>query len=145
MPDATLVAPDGHIKPEFVWAALDCPGGWAVAVFQREPQILLGQLTVEIVCPLPGGEQYVAVGWPIAKEGRKCRAGTAIFSTPGPGWGRMTNRLLLRNLADMLGPWAVSLIALAVPLHDRHRALAAGHDGRWTRRHAVGRAQREKR
>lgn len=83
VPDATLVGPDGHVKPEFVWAALDCPGGWAVVEFQQEPKILLGQLTLEIVCPLPGGEQYVTVGWPIAKEGRKCRAGTAIFSMTG--------------------------------------------------------------
>jgi hypothetical protein len=82
-PDATLIAPDGHVKPEFVWAALDCPGGWAIAEFQREPKILLGQLTVQLVCPLPGGERYVTVGWPVAKEGRKCRAGTAIFSTRG--------------------------------------------------------------
>src|SRR5262245_22603202 len=82
-PDAALVAPDGHVRPEFVWAALDCPGGWAVAEFQREPKILLGQLTATIVRPLPGGEPYVTIGWPITKEGRKCRAGTAILSTTG--------------------------------------------------------------
>src|SRR5262245_681003 len=82
-PDVALVAPDGQVRPEFVWAALDCPGGWAVAEFQREPKILLGQLTATIIRPLPGGEPYVTIGWPITKEGRKCRAGTAILSTTG--------------------------------------------------------------
>jgi hypothetical protein len=82
-PDVALVASDGHVKREFVWAALDCSGGWAVAEFQREPKIVLGQLTVEQIRPLPGGEPYVVVGWPVAKERRKCLAGTAIFSTNG--------------------------------------------------------------
>lgn len=83
MPEAALVGRDGRVKPEFVWAALDCPGGWAVAEFQQEPKIVLGQLAVEVFRPLPGGEQYVVVGWPVAKEERKCWAGTAIFSTSG--------------------------------------------------------------
>jgi hypothetical protein len=82
-PESTVVGPDGHVKPEFVWAALDCPGGWAVIEFHHEPKILLGQLAVETIHPLPSGEPYVAVGWPIAKEGHKCRAGTALFSTRG--------------------------------------------------------------
>jgi hypothetical protein len=83
MPDATLVGSDGRVKPEFVWAALDCPGGWAVAEFQKEPRIVLGQLAVEEIRPLPGSEPCIVVGWAVAKEGRKCRAGTAIFSING--------------------------------------------------------------
>jgi hypothetical protein len=87
MPDAALVGRDGRVKPEFVWAALDCPGGWAVAEFQQEPKIVLGQLAVEVFRPLPGGEQYVVVGWPVAKEAQMLGGGRpssrrVVYCTP---------------------------------------------------------------
>src|ERR1700682_4027144 len=30
-PDAAFLDEAGQLRPEFVWSALDCPGGWAIA------------------------------------------------------------------------------------------------------------------
>ena len=34
-PDGSLADAAGQVRPEFVWAALDCPGGWTVDVVGR--------------------------------------------------------------------------------------------------------------
>ena len=39
--------PAEDVRPELVWAALDCPSGWAVDDFQREG-VLLGRMAAEI-------------------------------------------------------------------------------------------------
>jgi hypothetical protein len=74
--------PDGEVSPELVWAALDCPSGWAVDDFQREG-ILLGRLTVRIVQMPSAGEPHVAIGWRRAIEGRKRLAGSALYTAGG--------------------------------------------------------------
>jgi hypothetical protein len=72
----------GPVDPLLVWAALDCPSGWAVDEFSREG-VLLGRLAAELVGPVRGGEQHVVLGWPVAAEGRKRLAGSAIFTGGG--------------------------------------------------------------
>jgi hypothetical protein len=72
-----------EVRPEIIWAALDCPGGWAVDEFGREG-VLLGRLAARIVAPVPGGETYVVMGWPAGEpEGRKRYAGSALFTEDG--------------------------------------------------------------
>jgi len=82
IPDETLSGADGTIHDEFIWAALDCPGAFAVAEKQMPP-IVLGKLAVHIVKRVPTGEKTIVVGWKMADEGRKAYAGTAIFSASG--------------------------------------------------------------
>ena len=66
-----------------MWAALDCPSGWAVDEFQREG-VLLGRLAARIVVPVVGGgEPFVVVGWGTGAEGRKRYAGSALFTADG--------------------------------------------------------------
>jgi hypothetical protein len=73
-------APD--IRPEIVWAALDCPSGWAVDEFQREG-VLLGRMAA-VIRTLPiSGEAHVVTGWRIGEEGRKRFAGSALYSAGG--------------------------------------------------------------
>jgi hypothetical protein len=70
------------VGPEFVWAALDCPGAYATGVTGRGT-VVLGQLTARVdrvPCP---GEQCVVVGWSLGSEGRKHAAGTALFADAG--------------------------------------------------------------
>jgi hypothetical protein len=74
--------PQGEVPPELVWAALDCPSGWAVDDFQREG-ILLGRLTARIVEMPRAGEPHVAIGWRLAIEGRKRLAGSALYTAGG--------------------------------------------------------------
>jgi hypothetical protein len=73
---------EGPVADEIVWAALDCPSGWAVDEFSREG-VLLGRLAARVVAPVVGGEQYVVVGWPVGEDGRKRFAGSAVFGADG--------------------------------------------------------------
>jgi hypothetical protein len=74
--------PGAEVTPEIVWAALDCPSGWAVDDFQREG-VLLGRMAAEIDgLPVPG-EPHVVLGWRIGAEGRKRFAGSALLTAEG--------------------------------------------------------------
>lgn len=87
-PDASLDGGDGSVAPEFVWAALDCPGYAAVAPAMRP--MLLGELTVRVDRRVAVGEPCMVVGWKIATSGRKHEAGTALYGASGDlcGLGR---------------------------------------------------------
>jgi hypothetical protein len=73
---------DEPMEEPLVWAALDCPSGWAVDEFSRSG-VLLGRLAARQVAPVSGGEEHVVVGWPIGEDGRKRFAGSAIFTVVG--------------------------------------------------------------
>jgi len=82
--DAALGDQNGVLRPEIVWAALDCPSG--VAVYTAEAMTgvaLLGRLEANLIGPLRVGERYVAVGWHVRTEGRKAFAGSALFTDVG--------------------------------------------------------------
>jgi hypothetical protein len=72
----------GEVPAEIVWAALDCPSGWAIDTFGREG-VLLGRLAVRILESLEGGREHVVLGWPVGAEGRKRFAGSAVFTADG--------------------------------------------------------------
>lgn len=78
---ADLLDENGHLRPEHVWAALDCPGYFAVAGDTMEP-MLLGELAAAIVAPVPAGP-LVAFAWPGTAEGRKRRCGSALATPDG--------------------------------------------------------------
>ncbi len=70
----------GRVAPVFMWSALDCPS--CFGAFITEP-VLLGRLVAQIDERPPQGEELVAVGWPIERDGRKIFAGSAIFGEDG--------------------------------------------------------------
>lgn len=78
-PDPSLDRGDGHVAPEFIWAALDCPG-FAAATPDMRP-MLLGELTARIDRPVRVGDECVVVGWVIGVSGRKHEAGTALYDS----------------------------------------------------------------
>ena len=80
-PDASLAGTRRSVRPEFMAAALDCPGYFAVAV-EGEP-MLLGSLAVEIGRAVEVDEPCVVIGWSLGGAGRKWRAGTAVFGADG--------------------------------------------------------------
>ncbi len=82
VPDETLSDAKGRVRPEFVWASLDCPGAFAVLGADIRP-IVLGSLTAEILDLPLSGENCIAAGWKISSQGRKRLAGTALFSEDG--------------------------------------------------------------
>jgi len=71
-----------EVRPELVWAALDCPGAIAVG-FPERGETLLGRFAVTID-ELPGPvERCVVLAWPLGEEGRKLYAATALFGEDG--------------------------------------------------------------
>ena len=68
--------------PELVWAAIDCPGAYAVGAEGRG-DIVLGRMTASVLrVPVPG-EPCVVAAWPVGEDGRKLYAGTALFTEGG--------------------------------------------------------------
>lgn len=81
VPDASLDRGDGKVSPEFMSAALDCPGYYAVAPDDR--MMLLAELTAHVDRLVHIGGSCTVVGWHIGSQGRKHEAGTAIFDGKG--------------------------------------------------------------
>lgn len=81
VPDASLDGGDGRVRPEFIWAALDCPGWFAVAPDERTG--VLGELSAQVERGVRVDEACTVVGWRIASSGRKHESGTALFDAQG--------------------------------------------------------------
>ena len=96
-PSAVHAGPDGTVRTEVVWAALDCPAGMAwshrLGVW---PAMMTVRMTASVDQPIPVGAPCIVAGWPIARDGRKLHAGTAIFDPSG--------RILARSLQLWLLP-----------------------------------------
>jgi hypothetical protein len=88
--DATT---DGLIRPEFAWAALDCPGGWAAMSFARvDKPAVLGRMAARLLAPLTAHSAHIVVGWLVGVSGRKLTAGSALYTRDGvlQGFARQT-------------------------------------------------------
>ena len=81
VPDVSLDRGDGKVRPEFMSAALDCPGYFAASPDDR--LMLLGEITVRVNRLVHVGEPCTVIGWPLEASGRKRAAGTAVFAADG--------------------------------------------------------------
>jgi hypothetical protein len=82
IPDASLADAEGFVSSEFVWAVLDCPGAFALMGRQRRA-MLLGRLTARLAGRIRAGERSIVIAWPIATDGRRQIAGSAVFTEAG--------------------------------------------------------------
>jgi hypothetical protein len=80
-PDEELATENGLVDELFVWAALDCPSGFAC--MPPGGPSLLASMTATLEGPVRPGRDYVISAWPIAHEGRKHRGGSAIYDAAG--------------------------------------------------------------
>ena len=82
LPDVRFAGEDGAVRTEFMWAALDCPGGFAI---NDDPSrmILLGRMSARQHAPVQAGERHIATAWMTGGEGRKRYSGSAIFAEDG--------------------------------------------------------------
>ncbi|MEH1012882.1 hypothetical protein V6U90_07155 [Micromonospora sp. CPCC 206060] len=84
LPDARTAAPfvvPEAVGPAVVWAALDCPGGWAVIAPGRP--YVLGRIAAEVFdLPTPGTE-CIVVGALIGTEGRKALVHSTLYAPDG--------------------------------------------------------------
>jgi hypothetical protein len=85
VPDASLEGEDGKVRPEFMSAALDCPGYYALA---DDRMMLLAEFTAHVDRRVYVGESCTVVGWKIGSSGRRHQAGTALFDGQGELCGR---------------------------------------------------------
>jgi hypothetical protein len=82
-PDAALADDQGEVRPECVWAALDCPTSAPVANFGEGPPIVLARLTARRGCSVRAGEQHSILSWALARDGRKRHAAAALYDSQG--------------------------------------------------------------
>ncbi|MGZ8337544.1 MAG: hypothetical protein ACXWU1_12865 [Allosphingosinicella sp.] len=80
-PDASLADADRRVRTEYLWAALDCPGYFALE--EKCGLALLGRLGVRLESRPKVDEPLIVTGWPIESGGRKHRAGTALHDREG--------------------------------------------------------------
>jgi hypothetical protein len=81
-PDPSVAGADGRVRPEVVWAALDCPSGIAASEAARLPAgtaILLGRMAASLAAPPRPGDGCRLLGWPLERDGRKLAAGSALI------------------------------------------------------------------
>lgn len=65
-----------------VWAALDCPGGWAVEDLAERPMVL-GRMSLRLDAEPEVGAPHVVQGWVAARDGRKTHTGTSLRTADG--------------------------------------------------------------
>jgi hypothetical protein len=74
---------DGWVRPELVWAALDCPTSAPVANFGEGPAMVLATLAARLGCPVRVGEPHTILSWGLEVDGRKRRAAAALYDSDG--------------------------------------------------------------
>lgn len=82
-PDESLDDGTGHVRPECVWAALDCPTSAPVANFATGPPMVLARLTARLGCSVEIGERHSILSWPLAVDGRKRTGACALYDSAG--------------------------------------------------------------
>lgn len=80
-PHVAFAGDDGAIGTPVMWAAMDCPGGWA-ADFTRHSMVL-GLMTAEVNRRPATGEPCLAVGRMSEHSGRKFFTDTALYTVEG--------------------------------------------------------------
>ncbi len=73
----------GLVRPELVWAALDCPTSAPVANFGDGPPKVLASLAARLGCTVLVGEPHTILSWRIEVEGRKSRSAAALYDSDG--------------------------------------------------------------
>jgi len=88
VPYSNLASNDGAVAGEFVWAALDCPTGYAglgahhLGMTGAET-ILLGRMSARIERRPHPGDPCIIVAWPTGRDGRKLFANGALVGSDG--------------------------------------------------------------
>ncbi len=82
VPGEFLADKSGRVASEYLWAALDCTGAFAIWP-PSSRLILLGEFSARIDDDVSPGAPCIVLGWPEGSEGRKHFAGTAVYSENG--------------------------------------------------------------
>jgi len=84
VPQAEFADEEGHVPPELVCAALDCPGAWGfIDRYGINGPVVLGRMTYRLDKPIRAEGRYVVMGWALGREGRKLFSGTVVYDAHG--------------------------------------------------------------
>ncbi len=73
---------DGErLAARFVWAALDCPGGWSTSLAGRP--MVLGRMAANVLATPVPGRRCVVMGQLRGRDGRKAFTASALYSADG--------------------------------------------------------------
>jgi hypothetical protein len=84
LPDGRTAAPwivPDDIEATLVWAALDCPGGWASPIDSRP--YVLGRISARVDALPVAGDGCVVMGALVGEEGRKAYVRTTVYGPDG--------------------------------------------------------------
>lgn len=95
----------GYAAPEFVWSALDCPGGWTSDLEARP--VVLGTMTAVCEYRVTIGREYVVVGQLLGEEGRKTFTATALYDESGRRLARAEHVWVAVDAAAFQQPTAI--------------------------------------
>ena len=76
IPAGDLADADGTVRPEFVWAALDCPTFGPLLADGLTA--VLGRMAVDVRRPVGAGTPHVITSWRTTREGRKHHVAGAL-------------------------------------------------------------------
>ncbi|RKN39957.1 hypothetical protein [Micromonospora endolithica] len=93
LPDGRTAAPfvvPAPVTGPTVWAALDCPGGWAVIAPGRP--YVLGRMAAMVAALPAAGDECVVTGVQVGGEGRRAEVHTSLYAPDGTllAWARAT-------------------------------------------------------
>jgi hypothetical protein len=80
-PDDSVVDGSGQVAVPVLWAALDCPGGWAVDLAGRP--MVLGTMTASIRARPRPGEALVVTARALSVSDRKATTATTLYGDDG--------------------------------------------------------------
>jgi hypothetical protein len=81
-PPSWSAGASGRVADPFVWAAIDCPAGWAIAR-QTSRRTLTIQFGAEILAPIYPVGEYVVTAVAQRWRGRAFRAATSLYEPGG--------------------------------------------------------------
>ncbi|WNM36861.1 hypothetical protein RMN56_16780 [Micromonospora halotolerans] len=84
LPDGRTAAPfrvPAGVVPATVWAALDCPGGWAVIAPGRP--YVLGRIAAQVTALPRPGDECVVTGAMVGGAGRKAEVHSSLYGPDG--------------------------------------------------------------
>jgi hypothetical protein len=77
------LAVEGRMPPELLWAALDCPTGWANLALSPGSAAVLGRFAVRIDAPVLADRVHLLVARSTGREGRKLFAAGGLYTAEG--------------------------------------------------------------
>lgn len=106
LPDGRMACPwqpheafcddQGLLATPSLWAALDCPGGWAAHI--KTKPMVLGRMTASISYRPAEGEPCLIIGELRAVDGRKNHTATTIYGAGGDIVGRAEQTWITINI-----------------------------------------------